>query len=82
MFTPISIGISTIGAIIMGGLGAFFHLQRQEGKRNVDWLKTAYLWERTIVVTWIFNVVLAIFYAARDTKVKSADKKQIWKERI
>lgn len=34
--------------------------------------ENAYLWECTIVVTRFFKVVLAIFNAARDTKVKSA----------
>ena len=37
--------------------------------------ESPYLWECTIVVTRFFKVVLAIFDAARDTKVKSADKK-------
>ena len=34
------------------------------------------------MVTRIFGVVLEDFSTARDTKVKSADKKQIRKERI
>ena len=39
----------------------------------------AYLWAGTIMVTRIFGVVLEDFSTARDTKVKSADKKQIRK---
>ncbi len=36
--------------------------------------ESPYLWECTIVVTRFFKVVLEVFTAARDTKVKSADK--------